>query len=376
MKKKIFSLLILLTFLVITPVSAKEINEFYPIADDNVKLSDDVNGDTAVAGNIIDMLGNIDGIGFIAGQTVNVKGELEYGFIAGNDITIDGSIEKSIYAAGNNITFSKNASIGRDIFMIASQITLNGKLDRNINVSATKVIIESDAVLNGNVSIDADEIIIKDNVSLEGTLKYNDGASVNISDKADIGDVKVYKDIDNNSVNTTSLLQSILNMVVVFLVIIVLLPSLTDKIEKVYDKKKNNYLKNIGIGFLLLVSIPTISLLLLVSNIGMYLGLIILAIYMISIYLAFIISGFILGNLLLGKLMKLNTNKYLSGIIGIVLLKLLMLIPVFGTLLGLVSITLGLATIWNLVQKDEKVKDSDVIDAKVEVKKTNKVKKK
>ena len=51
--------------------------------------------------------------------------------------------------------------------------------------------------------------------------------------------------------------------------------------------------------------------------------------------------------------MNLNTNKYLSGIIGIILLKLLMLIPVFGTILGLIALTLGLSTIWNLVQKDD-----------------------
>ena len=173
-------------------------------------------------------------------------------------------------------------------------------------------------------------------------------------------------------------------MVVVFLCITILIPQTIDKTEKIYNNKNTKYIKNVGIGFLLLICIPLISILLLVSNIGIYLGLIIAGLYLIALYISFIISGFILGNLLLKKLMNLNTNKYLSGIIGIILLKLLMLIPVFGTILGLIALTLGLSTIWNLVQKDDnnqktiekqeetpkkETKKENIVEAKIENKK-------
>ena len=51
MKKKIFSILIMLTLFVIAPVEAKEINSFHTVADDNVTFEDTVNGDSANAGN-------------------------------------------------------------------------------------------------------------------------------------------------------------------------------------------------------------------------------------------------------------------------------------------------------------------------------------
>lgn len=384
MKKKLLALLVLLTFMVAIPVEAKEINDFYATSDDNVKLQDTVNGDSAIAGNIIDMAGNIDGIGFIAGQTINIKGNLEYGFIAGQNITINGNITKNIYAAGQTITFTKNASIGRDIFLAADTITLNGNLERNINISAAKVIIENGTTINGNINIDTSEIIIKDNVKIEGTLKYNNTAKETISKNAQIAKTQTYKTTDNNQINKTEILQSILNMVVVFLCITILIPQTIDKTEKIYNNKNTKYIKNIGIGFLLLICIPLISILLLVSNIGIYLGLIIAGLYLIALYISFIISGFILGNLLLKKLMNLNTNKYLSGIIGIILLKLLMLIPVFGTILGLIALTLGLSTIWNLVQKDDnnqktiekqeetpkkETKKENIVEAKIQNKK-------
>ena len=161
-------------------------------------------------------------------------------------------------------------------------------------------------------------------------------------------------------------------MVVVFLSITIIIPKTLDKTNEIYEKKNNNYIKNIGIGFLILICVPLISLILLASNIGVYLGLILVALYAIAIYLSFIIAGYILGNLILVKLMKLNTNKYLSGIIGIILLKILMVIPILSTIICLIAITLGLATIWNLLQKDEEEnkKDNKITEAKIVEKKT------
>lgn len=379
MKKKIFSLLILLTLLAVVPVEAKEINNFHTIADNNVKFEDTVNGDSAIAGNLIDIKGNIDGIGFIAGQTVNVNGNLEYGFLAGQNINISGQISKNIYAAGGTINISKDANIGRDLFLVGQDITLNGNLKRNINIKANNVTIKEGTVISGNITIKASNITVEKNTTIEGTLKYNKDAKNNINDNANIGKIKTYEITKNTGFDTTKVLTSILNMVVVFLVLTILIPKTFDKTNKIYNNKNTNYIKNIGIGFLMLICIPLIGLVLMASNIGIYLGLILLGLYAIAIYLSFIISGFILGYLILVKLMKLNTNNYLAGIIGIIFLKLLILIPVIGVIASLTAMTLGLATLWNLIPKDEELTNQDkekITEAKIIEKKPAKTKKK
>lgn len=387
MKKKIFSILIMLTLFVIAPVEAKEINSFHTVADDNVTFEDTVNGDSAIAGNLVDIIGNIDGIGFIAGQTVNVNGNLEYGFLAGQNVNINGQISKNIYAAGETITLSKDANIGKDLFLAGNSINLNGNIQRNINIYASTVTIKKGTTINGNITIEASNIKVEDGTSIKGTLKYNEDAKNDISDNSSIGKTTTYEIAKDKGFNTSEILSSILNMVVVFLSITIIIPKTLDKTNEIYEKKNSNYIKNIGIGFLILICVPLISLILLASNIGVYLGLIIAGLYAIAIYLSFIISGYILGNLILVKLMKLNTNKYLSGIIGIILLKILMVIPVLSTIICLIAITLGLATIWNLLQKDEKeeenkkdnkITEAKIVEKKIETKektKTNKNKK-
>ena len=378
MKKKIFGFLILLIVFITSPVSAKEINDFYSTSGNNVKLEDTINGDSAIAGNIIDMIGNIDGIGFIAGETVNVKGSLEYGFMAGNNITVDGAISKNIYAAGNIITFTKNASIGRDIFLAGNEVVLNGNLDRNISISATRVVLEDNLTINGNIKINASSIVVKNGANIKGELSYNEDINKDISNTANIGKITTYKIEQNSSFNVKDLLQSTLNMIIVFLIITIIIPKSLEKSENIYNES-NKYAKNIGIGALFLICVPLISLLLILSNIGISLGIILGLIYGICIYLSYIISGFILGNLLLGKVMKLNTNKYLSGIIGIVIIKIVSIIPIFGVLVSILALLLGLGTIWNLIgcsnNKKEEPKNN-IIDAEIKEKSSKEIKEK
>ena len=382
MKKKIFGILIMLTLFAVAPVEAKEINSFHMVSDDKVTFEDTVNGDSAIAGNLVDIIGNIDGIGFIAGQTVNVNGNLEYGFLAGQNVNINGQISKNIYAAGETITLSKDANIGKDLFLAGDSINLNGNIQRNINIYASTVTIKKGTTINGNITIEASNIKVEDGASIKGTLKYNEDAKNDISDNSSIGKITTYEINKDEGFNTSEILSSILNMVVVFLSITIIIPKTLDKTNEIYEKKNNNYIKNIGIGFLILICVPLISLILLASNIGVYLGLILVALYAIAIYLSFIIAGYILGNLILVKLMKLNTNKYLSGIIGIILLKILMVIPVLSTIICLIAITLGLATIWNLLQKDEeenkkdnKITEAKIVEKKIETKEKTKTKK-
>lgn len=382
MKKKIFGILIMLTLFAVAPVEAKEINSFHMVSDDKVTFEDTVNGDSAIAGNLVDIIGNIDGIGFIAGQTVNVNGNLEYGFLAGQNVNINGQISKNIYAAGETITLSKDANIGKDLFLAGNSINLNGNIQRNINIYASTVTIKKGTTINGNITIEASNIKVEDGASIKGTLKYNEDAKNDISDNSSIGKITTYEINKDEGFNTSEILSSILNMVVVFLSITIIIPKTLDKTNEIYEKKNNNYIKNIGIGFLILICVPLISLILLASNIGVYLGLILVALYAIAIYLSFIIAGYILGNLILVKLMKLNTNKYLSGIIGIILLKILMVIPVLSTIICLIAITLGLATIWNLLQKDEeenkkdnKITEAKIVEKKIETKEKTKTKK-
>lgn len=353
MKKKIFALLLIITALLYQNVNAEEINKFYTNAKDNLEVKETVNGDSALAGDKILINGKLQGIGFIAGNEINIKGSLDYGFIAGNEVNIKGTINNSLYLAGNKIEFNKDSNIGKDAFIAGEEITLNGTLNRDVNIYATKITIKEGAIINNNITINATSLKIEKNVTISGTLKYNENAKTNISNKAIINNIEKIK-IENQEINTGEILASILNLVITFACISIILPQTIEKTNKLHEKQNiKNYIKNIGTGLLMLICMPLICMLLLMSNIGIAIGLILTAIYIISIYLAYVLSGYILGKLLLIKVLKLKINENLTGILGIIILKLLILIPVLGQLIALLAIALGLTNIFNLISQKE-----------------------
>lgn len=364
--KRVFSIIILFSLFFLMPVSAKEINEFNAVSDDNVSFKDTVIGESAIAGNNVDFGGKIDGIGFIAGSTVDLKGDIEYGFVAGASVKVSGNIEKSLYIAGSSIDFLKGSNIGRDVFAFGDSINMNGTFARDVNMYSNSVVIGEGAIINGNLSLEASSITINDGATIKGTLKYNEDATVSISKKANVSKTETFKSEVDKKVDTNSLLTSTLNMVIVFLVITILLSKVVDRTyEDTMNKSVKNWFKDMGIGFITLVCLPLICLFLLVSNIGTSLGFIMGAIYAICIYLSFVLSGYVLGNLLIGKIMKLNANKYLAGIIGIIVLKLIGLIPVFGSLVYFISLILGLGVIYKLIVKSDNDKPVKTAKAKV-----------
>ena len=378
MKKKTFSILIVLLLLFITPVHAKDINHFYTDANQKVKFEDKVNGDSAIAGEAVDILGNIDGIGFIAGKEVNVKGTIEYGFVAGSDVSINGTVNKNLYAAGKTITITNDANIKRDSFMAAEKIVIEGTINRDVTLGASELIIKESSTIEGDLKTAADQITIEDGATIKGTFKYNKDAKTNIGKEANINKTKTYSQNENTKSTPVyeTLLISIFNMIVVFVVFKTFMPKTTSKYTEMYTDTQK-YINNLGTGIIMLIVIPLLTIFLLVSSIGMYLGLILLALYFICIYLAYIISGMILGDLIFNKLLKHNINSYFSGIIGIVILEVLMTIPYIGGIITVAAITLGLGTIYKTIvieehKKEKKENNKQVIEAELIKKNTKK----
>ena len=234
--------------------------------------------------------------------------------------------------------------------------------------------MKSGTTVYGDVNLDANNIVVEDNVTIHGTLSYNENANATISDNTMITDIEKLATVEeSNGIDANAVLSSIVNLVIVFLVISILLPQTIEKTSNLYKKPSFGlYVRNIGAGILILICIPLIAMLLLLSNIGIALGLILAALYVIALYLAYIYSGFLVGEILLIKVLKLKVNKYLSGIIGIIILKLLTLIPILGTIIGFLAITLGLTTLWLLIKQDKDSKEvkEKITEAKIEEKKT------
>ena len=336
MKKRTLNLLTIL-FLIIISIGITNVNAMTnkPVAkaEDKIEINEDINASTFLAGKNIKLRSIIKGIGFIAGEKIDLDGTLDYGLILGEEININGTIENDAFILGEEINI--NGTINKDLYVAGLSVTIRGTVTRDIYICAEEIDIEDTAVILGNIHYN-------DDIEIEGKT-----ANINKTPYKMIA-------LDKQEQAKEQLKNEILNFLrlsVILVALILICPKLFKKITKLQKNQKFPfYLQLVGYGFVILIGIPVIILILLISNIGTKLGLILLLIYIIMIMLSNILSSYIIGNLITKKLFK-NDNIYLTGLSGLILVQIINLIPV----LSIFTLTLGLGTFKELLTTTNKV---------------------
>ena len=284
------------------------------------------------ANQVVTSLDNVNGINFVAGDSITVKGDNEYGIFAGNSVTVSNNITKDLFVAGNTVLIDSNAKLNRDLYAAGSNIIINSNIEKNAFIAGSIVTLK-DTTIKGNINLACEQLIIEGVVSINGTLKINDNAKIDNESNLMIDTKELYNSKDElNSISVSNifvdLLISIAGLLIVGFIINGVFPNVYDKVLK--DITVKNELKNVLMGLIALIVMPIISIILFCTIVGMLFGFIVLFIYILMLMIALLYGSVVLGNLILTKLFKTNDNSYLSISIGVIIIKLISLIPTLG----------------------------------------------
>lgn len=308
-------------------------------------------GSSFVAGENATSNKTIDGILFAAGNNVSIKGINEYGLYAGNNIKVNSTIQKDLFVAGNVIEFNKNVTVGRDAYIAGNKIDISGTITGDLKIYARSVDL-SDVNVTGELYIECESVSIGDNVVVVDKVKYNEDAVVSGNFDSNIVVERYkptnYKNTDNSS--NKGILDEIVSIASIIIVALVL-NSLFPKINKSLNKKitAKKIFTNMGTGFAILILLPIASVIAMITGVGLGIGLLSLAIYVIALCLALIPVMVIIGENLLTSVFKLKSNQYLSIMIGVIVVKLISYIPVFGGIVYFLLMLVGLGYIKGLM---------------------------
>lgn len=275
---------------------------------DTVRVNGNVNGPTFVSGGNIEVNGNIDGDLFVAGQSIRVAGNVTGSiFVAGQDINISGKINNSIYSAGANLNiesqndgsaflagqniFLKNpAKVGRDAFIAGAKVTADGTVGGDLGASAEDVTVLG--TVGKNVDLEAPKVKIE-GATIDGNLKYKSENEATISQDSTIGGTTDWKKAESKKVASAftltvlySTLISIIGALIVWFVVKLLRPLLWTTLAHTF---LSSPLKTMGVGFIAIFLIPIISIILMITIVGVPLGLILMPLYIIVLYISKII---------------------------------------------------------------------------------------
>lgn len=344
MKKIKILFIIAFAFLLIPSAEAISFNDLSE-SGDNIKIKKDINGTSFIAGNNVDVSNKTDGISFIAGNSLNLSHESDYIFAAGNLINLQNTKFKDGFIAGNTINIDSN-EIQRDLYVAGNTITIKGKVERNLFVGSSKVVI--DGVIDGDVYLSSENIRISSSTRINGTLKYNEKANIKIDDKAYVKAQKEYKQVSNKA-NFASRVLDIFGLYSNLLIFGIALLFLFKKVFKKLEEKEltfENVVKNFGVGILILITVPIISLILISTMIGISIGIVLIGLYILIIYLSNIFSVYYIFN---GILSKKVSNKYTILIVGLAITYALRLVPFVGNIIQMIMLFTGIGIIYELI---------------------------
>lgn len=332
------------------PILAKDqiYNGFYIRAGNTITVDGKVNGDVVAFGQKIIINGEVDGAVYAMGQEVVVNGKIKHNLnAAGAKIIINGEVEQTSYWAGAEIQLNNSAKLGGGLMAMGSKINIQAPVNGQLYAFGDSVTINS--TIKGDTTVASSNLVVGDSAKIEGNLRYETSSDAKISnDKNITGSVTKIQPEQSKAKNWVGMFVStivgFLTSLILGLVFVNLLPSTSAQIT---SKMTKHTAFTIVCGLLTLIITPIAVILLLVTIIGLSLGLVVGLIYIALLFVAEIVTAFWLGRLIVKEQKITFAANLYALVIGLLIIKILQIIPIIGAMTVILSLIFGLGGISN-----------------------------
>lgn len=296
------------------------------LSGNDVTMDKLVNGNVYIAGNNVTIKGQIAGNLMVAANTVTLEETyVQYSaFIVARDVKFN-AVASDLYTACQNLTIDNKAGVYRDLNVTASSIKLTGIVGRNANINCSSLSLTdgtNTAQIYGNLKhYSSQKIEIPEN-SVTGTYDFKE-----ITKKEESGS-KV-------SDYVFSLLSFILTVLILWAILKLSAPKFYDASLELASKKSGKF-SLIGLGWLVLL--PIVGVLLLCTGFGIYVSLLLFAVYLLSFFLSIPVATISVGNIINNKWNKKTTSmEFVCILISSILFWIINQIPYINTIVLVAS---------------------------------------
>lgn len=308
------------------------LNDDYYAAGGTVTVDADVNGDVMAAGGTVVIGNHVRQDVMAAGGTVTIRGRVQDDVrAAGGNVTIEAEVGDDALASGGNVTLASNSTVRGDAMFAGGVVNINGTVNGNLKAAGGNVTITG--TVHGNVDVEADQLVVARGARIDGNLNYRSPEKGRISKDAVIHGKTSYSVSDRYRPHPGARFLSVITFSVAGIVLLLLFPRFTQATSTRVGK---DFWKNLGLGFAILVATPVAFILLMVSFIGIWVGLPLLAIYLVSLVLAYVIAAFFVAETGARWLKFQMTSKgriVAALVVALLVLTALRFIPVLGGLI-------------------------------------------
>ena len=312
-------------------------------AGDTVTFSERIAGSLFAAGAEVTVEGPVGGDAFLAGAHVTVRGSIGRRLnAAGAHLIVSGNVEHNARLAGGVVEVERGARLGRRVSMAGGNLLMAGEAGGDLQMAGGA------AVLNGNVGGDADvaagNIRIGSDARIQGRLRYRSDHEIVVDPGAQIaGGIEHVAGMahgfgwrDGAGFARHGIGRGpswVSGCLVLGALLLWLAPAFFADTSRLV---RGTAPLSIVVGRAAVIAVPALSLLLLVTVIGIPLALLALAFYAVWLLLGYLAGAVALGDFALSKLAPARAGsagwRILGLLVALVALAFVRQLPLLGGL--------------------------------------------
>jgi hypothetical protein len=270
----------------------------YYAAGNRVVITTPMPADILVAGREVDIRQPVAGDILAAGRRVELAARAEDDVrMAGSEVIVNAPVGGDVTIAGGTVTFGRDAHINGRTWVTGRIVRIDGVIDRELNVAAAEVVITGE--LRKPARIVAERLDIVSGAQVLAPVTYRGANEASVAKDAIVTGPITFTHIDTREaqrarrVPAASTFLFVTHLFFAGLLVIVFMPR-TER--SIIETLRAQPLKSAAAGFTLLVTVPIAALLLILTVLGLPIGLVLAAAYAVALFAGVLTTAFFLGD--------------------------------------------------------------------------------
>lgn len=328
--------------------SNEVIDDDYFAAGEKVVVLGIVHGDAYIAAGNVRIEGVVDGDLLIAGGNVEIPGDIAGDVrVVGGDVTVSGTVGGNLTIISGSGKVESGAQLGGNVVSVGGDQEFDAAIPGSLTAAAGNLTVAN--AIGKGITAAVGQLNLTPRADIGGDVTYLSQEEADIAKEATISGKLTHNlppEVQNPQVNKRAVfavaaglsIWSLVSQLLVGLLMVNLLPRFIGRAAEIITKTP---LVAVGTGLLILIVLPIVAVILMITVIGLPLGLFALAGYAAMLYVSGIFVSLVLGEKLLGYVAK-GQKPWLAFVVGLVALHIIFLVPIIGGLAKLATVLFGI----------------------------------
>ncbi len=318
------------------------------LAGGQVEVSGRVDGDVGAAGGRITIDDRVSGDVAAFGGTIHLRASVQDDArLTAGEVMVSGRIGDDLLAAGGDVTLAPESRIGGRAWLAGGRVEVGGRIGRGLKAAGGEIVIAGEIL--GDAELLGETIVIHPGAVIHGQLRYRSPNPAKIDPGARILGAVVAAPVDAQpprAAHTGGRVFMVSSLLACAALLYLMFPGFSLATARAV---RASPWANLGFGFAVLAGGPLVVLLLLVSLVGLWLGLIVLALYLTLLLLGYLTGALFIADrgLRFARGSDDHGRWLMIGALAVALivLTLVRLVPVLGALVSFALMLLGLGAL-------------------------------